>query len=250
MKLLRAIFGGGEPAALDRLRAAIADRDAALVEVENASAAVTRVEAVIAEARAAKRRALNARAEAADAARLWAQAGADPDAAQFHQHLAGIATATESSATEATQTASAATDALPTVRAQLVAAESELANLEQRIADANGVQLAERLIADRAHEAEMAARVVEEFRMDALGLKRAVWSWRVGWRAHHQRQFDSEQARALLDEALARCTVRDPHDLIMINGSPRGPRHADAELETRTTMWRERLERSLREGHT
>jgi chromosome segregation ATPase len=176
MNILRRVLnlGGHEPAsARDRLRTALANRDRAQVEFDEARQAVARVEEVIESARAADRSAVKSSAAAADAARAWAAAGADPAAASEFERLRAVAADAERGAQRAEFLADGARAGLGKVRDAQSMCEARLSNANAEVREANAMMVyVEENIAVKLVEREQLARQIEKVDIELLGFYR------------------------------------------------------------------------------
>jgi hypothetical protein len=242
-----ALLGFGrssEPSsARDRLRTALANRDHAQAELDNAHAAVARVEDVIASARSSDRTAAQANVAAAEAAKAWSAAGADPDAAGEHERLSAAAADAERAAEQASFLAAGARAGLGKIRDAQSYSASVLNDARREVQESVGMILAGE-IAPQLEALERAARDFEAARLEVMGLYRLLDPMRPGWR--DDGTHEAREAAKIIEAALVRSQIRELPERTMRNGFHVPSTHTPAAVLEGTAAWRERARR-LRE---
>jgi hypothetical protein len=197
IRRLLTVLGTSQPPSnsRDRLRAAIEARDRAQVELDNAHAAVARVEDIIESAYEADRTAAKAKIAADVAAEAWASGGCDPHDSE-HDRLSAIAAQAEHGAQQSDFLAIAANAGLSKVNDAQSRCESVLSGAQAEVRESIGVLFVGE-IRPELDAMERAAREFERARLEVIGLYRLLDPTRLERRpnARERRSSEDHQGR-------------------------------------------------------
>jgi hypothetical protein len=229
-------FASSEPPPpRDRLRAALAARDNAQRELATATEACERVESVIESVQLADRRTRDAEQAAAESAKRWAAAGANPNDRDEHERLRDAIAVAERAAGKCWFAANGAKAGLDKVKATESACATALGNALDEIRESIGAIFVNE-IAPEIERLEVATREYESARLAVTSVYRVVSAARPGWA--DDRTHVSNEAAKIIRAAMERCAIRPLAEREMRNGFPVPNTHTPQAVLERTALWR------------
>jgi hypothetical protein len=241
------MFGGRKIAALvslvkppvyrERLKDAFTAHDLAQDAVTKALEVVTRMELIVAEGRAAARRAAEADAARRAALARWAETGCDPASAVENEQLARTVDELKRLADRADHDATAAFEGLAHAREIVAKAKRDLAETDGEIRNSIGLILAAEASSD-TRELEKLAEQYRAKRLSVVALYR-ILSRDERWR--------SNDAASLLQGPLARAAIEPVPEIVNLRTGEILPGAAVAAVFDAITSW-ERRAKALHEN--
>lgn len=224
----------------ERLKAAIAARDAARQDISNAQSTLERLQAVIRESDVAARAAADAARKETEARNAWVRSGCTFSAARELQSLTDEAAQASHAAESAARNAEAVSKQLARAEDAVRSNEVEVGHRETEISAAIGVILAE----EAAPLLKHFERLAEEYRV--LRAKVMGVSLVLGrpWTLDRNKMNPSWEGEKAITDALQRAAIKDwdaERDAARARDFVEGTRGCDeAMLEQLTSHWRAR----------